>query len=277
LLRRIIDILTQYDTDRTASWPVLKWILLYGFCLWIFVEFGFRCRDFLRAKAFPKLEADMRMAMFDHIQHHSPHYFNEHFAGSLANKISDMTTQVSQILLNFMLFLPAVFTCILSVILFAWINGLFALILGIWVVIHFAICFAFTPKCAHYSNVHGEARSSLAGKIVDSLTNNFAVNLFFRFPFEHSHIAVHQREEKEKNELSQRYVAWMFVCLSIIFVIGGVLLNGFMILYWMQRKISTGEIIQVFNTTFNVILVMWFLWRNDSSIFLNRLALRHKP
>ncbi len=33
-------------------------------------------------------------------------------------------------------------------------------------------------KCIHYSNVHGEARSTLVGKIVDSFTNNFAVNLF---------------------------------------------------------------------------------------------------
>jgi len=49
---------------------------------------------FLMAKAIPKLQADIRMTMFDHVQEHSPHYFNERFAGSLVNKITDMTTAV---------------------------------------------------------------------------------------------------------------------------------------------------------------------------------------
>ena len=41
------------------------------------------------AKAIPRVQADIRMSMFDHVQRHSPHYFNERFAGSLANKITD--------------------------------------------------------------------------------------------------------------------------------------------------------------------------------------------
>src|ERR1700730_17145950 len=108
LLRLIIDTMTHHDIDRASAWDSLKWLLVAGVCLWVFVEFCFRCRDFLRAKAFPKLEVDIRMAMFDHIQHHSPKYFNEHFAGSLSNKIGDMTTQVTSMLQNLMVFLPAV-------------------------------------------------------------------------------------------------------------------------------------------------------------------------
>ncbi len=119
LLRLIIDTLTQYDMDRTSAWASLKWLLVAGVCLWVFVEFCFRCRDFLRARAFPKLEADIRMAMFDHIQHHSPKYFNEHFAGSLSNKISDMTTQVTSILQNLMVFIPAVASSILILLFFS--------------------------------------------------------------------------------------------------------------------------------------------------------------
>ena len=28
-------------------------------------------------------------------------------------------------------------------------------------------------------------------------------------------------------------------------------------MYWTQNKITTGEVIQVFNTTFNVIMILW--------------------
>jgi ATP-binding cassette, subfamily B, bacterial len=257
LLRLIIDTLTQYDVARTGVWLDLKWLLIAGVCLWITVEFCFRCRDFLRAHAFPKLEANIRLVMFDHIQHHSPKYFNEHFAGSLSNKISDMTTQVTSILQNLMIFIPAVASSILILLFFSKVNPVFAAILGIWIVIHFTICFFFTSKCVKYSNAHGEARSTLAGKIVDSFTNNFSVNLFSRFQFENLRISRYQKIEQEKNYQAQHYVALMLLSLSILFLVGIITLNGFLILYWTQSKISTGEVIQVFNTTFNVVMILW--------------------
>jgi ATP-binding cassette, subfamily B, bacterial len=258
LLRLIIDIFTQYDTDRASAWPALKGLLIFGAALWVFVEACFRCRDFLQARAFPKLEADIRMAMFDHVQHHSPKYFNEHFAGSLSNKINDMTTQVILLLQNMTIFVPALATAILSITFFYQMNPLFAMILGGWICIHLAICFSFTKKCAEYSNIHGEARSSLAGKIVDSLTSNFTVNLFYRFKFEKQRIAIYQNEERFKNFRARQYTAWMFLWLSVLFLVGAFMINGVMIIRWMQGALTNGEIVQIFNTVWNVIMVMWF-------------------
>lgn len=257
LLRLIIDTLTQYQEDRTNAWNALRWLLVAGICLWIFVEFCFRCRDFLRARAFPKLEAHIRMAMFDHIQHHSPKYFNEHFAGSLSNKISDMTTQITSMLQHLMVFIPAVASSILIIFFFSKVNALFALILAIWILTHFAICLFFTSKCVEYSNIHGEARSTLAGIIVDSLTNNFTVNLFSRFQFEKLRIARYQKVEQETNHQAQYTVALMLLSLTLLFLVGIITLNGFMILFWTQNKITTGEVIQIFNTTFNVVMILW--------------------
>lgn len=257
LLRLIIDTLTHYDMDRAGAWMALKWLLIAGVCLWIFVEIFFRCRDFLCAHAFPKLEANIRMAMFDHIQHHSPKYFNEHFAGSLSNKIGDMTTQITSILQSLMVFIPAVASSILILLFFSRINPLFAMILAIWIVLHFFICVFFSAKCLEYSNEHGEARSTLAGKIVDSFTNNFAVNLFSRFQFENLRVARYQKIEQERNYRAQYYVALMLLFFSVLFLVGIITLNAFLILYWIQNKITTGEVIQVFNTTFNVVMILW--------------------
>jgi ATP-binding cassette subfamily B protein len=257
LLRLVIDTLTHYDTDRTAAWGSLRWLLVSAVCLWFLVEFCFRSRDFLRAKALPKLEADLRMAMFDHIQHHSPKYFNEHFAGSLSNKIADMTTQITSILQNLMVFLPAILSSILIVLFFSAVNPLFALILAVWITLHFSICIFFTSRCVKYANEHGEVRSQLAGKIVDSFTNNFAVNLFSRFKFERQRIAFSQRIEQEKNYRAQYYVALMLLSLSLLYIVGMITLNGLVIYYWIHNKISTGGVVQVVNTTFNVIMILW--------------------
>ncbi|CUI15890.1 ABC transporter ATP-binding protein [Candidatus Protochlamydia naegleriophila] len=283
LLRLIIDTLTQYDMDRLSAWDSLKGLLAAGVCLWIFVECCFRSRDFLRAKAFPKLEADIRMAMFDHIQHHSPKYFNEHFAGSLSNKIADMTSQVTSMLHNAMIFIPALAASILILIFFSAVSPIFALILAIWIVAHFAICFFFSAKCVRYSNDHGEARSQLAGKIVDSFTNNFAVNLFSRFKFERQRIASSQSVEQEKNFRAQYCVALMLMSLSLLFLVGIITLNGLLIFYWIQDRISTGEVIQVFNTTFNVVMILWIAgdllpqFFKSFGIASQALAVMHDP
>lgn len=257
LLRLIIDTLTAHETNRSAVFGDLGGLFAAAIVLWVAVEVCFRAKDFISARAFPKMEADIRMAMFDHIQHHSPKYFNEHFAGSLSNKVGDMTTQVSSLLQNLMIFISALGSSVLVLLFFYPVNPFFALILGIWIVIHFSICFFFTKKCVAYSAEHGEERSRLAGRIVDSFTNNFAVNLFARFSFEKVRINASQNLELEKNTKAQVYVAYMLVGFSILFLVGIISLNSFLILYWSQNKISTGEVIQVFNTTFNVVMVLW--------------------
>ncbi|HEY5236529.1 MAG TPA: ABC transporter ATP-binding protein, partial [Rhabdochlamydiaceae bacterium] len=258
LLRKIVDILTLYDIDRLSAWPFLKTLLIWGAGGIFFIEVGFRTRDYIAAKAFPQLESDIRMAMFDHVQRHSPKYFNEHFAGSLANKIGDMISSITTMLRNvFMLFIPACLICVLTILIFAQMNSFLALIVGMWILLHFTLTWIFTIKCAKYSHIHGEVRSTLMGKIVDSLTNNFVVNLFYRFRFEKDQIAHSQKEELKTNDKAQVYSVKMFTAMSVGFVIEIFILTGFAISYWLHGKISTGEIVQLFYTVWNLGMVIW--------------------
>lgn len=283
ILRLIIDILTHYDMNRLASWTALQGPLIAAVSLWFSIELFSRLRDFLRARAFPKLEADIRMAMFDHIQYHSPKYFNEHFAGTLSNKVSDLTSQVTSLLLNITLFIPAAAASVLILVFFSQVNMLFTTILAVWITLHFTICFLFSSNCVKYSNEHGEVRSTLAGKIIDSFTNNFAVNLFFRFRFESARIAAYQKVEQAKNYRAQRYVVLMMSTMSCLFVVGMVILNGFLIVYWVQSKLTTGEVVQVFNTTFNVLMILWVSGEllpqffNSVGIATQALSVMHDP
>lgn len=252
-LRKIVDILAHFDTDRLSAWPSLKTLLLWGAAGWIIMEGSFRLRDFLQAHAHPKLEATIRMAMFDHVQRHSPKYFNEHFSGSLSNKIGDMVLAISTILRNLLvLFIPSCFTCIVTIVIFSEVSASLALIIGIWIVIHFALSAVLTTKCAKYANLHGEARSTLAGKIVDSLTNNFVVNLFFRFRFEKDLIARYQKEEQKANLKAQVYTVKMFTSLCAVLALETFVLTGFVIFSWLHGQISTGIVVQVIYTIWSL-------------------------
>ncbi len=171
-----------------------------------------------------------------------------------------MVLTTSALLRNaLMLFIPAALSCVLTLIIFSQINAFLALIVGIWIVVHFTLCGIFTLKCAHYSYLHGESRSTLVGKIVDSLTNNVVVNLFFRFRFEKDHIAHYQRQEQKANYLAQVYSAKMFTSLSVAFLVEVFTLTGFIIFYWTHGKISAGEVVQSFYTIWNLSMIVWMV------------------
>src|SRR5579871_173771 len=137
ILHLVIDIFTHYEANRAAAWEALKLPIIGGICLVIYIELASRTMGFLMAKAIPKLQADIRMSMFDHVQHHSPQYFTERFAGSLANKLTDMTMQTELILQQlFWPIIPALSTCILGAIFLWFVNPLFAWILLGWIVVH---------------------------------------------------------------------------------------------------------------------------------------------
>jgi len=257
-LGKMVDVLTANDGERILAWPKLKNLLFVGGAFWVLIEASFRVRDFLQAKAFPKLEADIRMAMFDHVQRHSPNYFNEHFSGSLANKIGDMVLTVSNILRTMvMTFFPSLLICVTTIAIFAELNHLLAGLVTIWITVYGLISWIFTKKCAKYSTIHGEKRSVLVGKIVDSLTNNFVVNLFYRFSFEKDQISSYQLDERKSNATAQLYSAKMFTSLSAVFVIEFFILTFFMISAWMKGAITTGEVVQLFYTIWNLSMVVW--------------------
>jgi len=267
-LRKVVDLLDRFDTDRAHVWPLLQPWFLWGAILWLGMEFGFRFRGYLQALTFPKMEADIRMTMFDHVQHHSPKYFNEHFAGSLSNKIGDMVASVSLILRNgLVLFLPACLSCIVTIVIFAQMNALLATLTTIWIICHFAVSWLFTLQCTKYSDLHGKARSTLVGKIVDSFTNNFAVNLFFRFRFEKEELAHSQAAEQRAHKTAEMYSVKMFSVLSLLLSIEIFALTWFMLSYWMAGQISTGEVVQLFYTTWNIYMVVCVITDKAPEVF----------
>lgn len=259
LLRWVIDIFTQHEGNRMLAWDSLRVPIIASICLIAFIEINSRTMGFLLAKAIPKLQADMRMTMFDHIQHHSPRYFSERFSGSLANKITDMTTQVESILQQ--LYWPIISSIATSLLgaLFLWfVHPILSGILILWVIIHLSICLIFSKKCDLYEHRHGESRSTLLGKIVDSLTNYFAVNLFYRFRYEKGTLLPFQTEEEKSNVFAKKYVEKMRSVTSFFYATVGFLgINGVVVYLWLHDQITTGEVAQVFGTMLNIAMIMW--------------------
>jgi ATP-binding cassette, subfamily B, bacterial len=267
-LRMTVDTLTAYESHRENIFVALRVPIIYGIALWLLIEFGFRLQGFLLARFFPKLEANIRLTLFDHVQRHSPKYFNQHLAGSLTNKITDMTTHTTQAMWQFLYsIIPAFGTFLVSLYFYSQVNTIFTITLCLIMTVYVVVCWVFATRCTRKEQEHAESRSSLLGKILDSLTNNFSVNLLFRFHLEKKYIMQFQKEEKEKHIVAKKYVEFMRTCLSITFLSGGMIINGYMLYLWQQHRMSTGEIVQIFNMTWNIVLILWYAGVEIPSLF----------
>lgn len=255
----LVDTISNFTGDRANMWPAVAKPLIFGAILWVFVETTYRAAGFTGAKVFPRLEAAVRMSMFDYVQRHSYTYFGSNFAGSLSNKISDMTTSMTHVLqLVMQLFFPVILAVTMAIIFFALLSPLFALILGLWISVHMGICMLCAKTCSNYSNIHAESRSSLAGKIVDSFTNHLNVRLFSRHKFERDYLYRAQQDEQKKHQKSLFKIEKMKIALGIASFLGpGVAVNWLMLYSWQHEMITTGEVVFIFNTSWNITMMVW--------------------
>lgn len=256
---KLIDTLTSHMDDRANIFSVLTPLLIAGVCLWLTVELGFRLGGFLMAKALPKMEASVRMSLFDYVQRHSYQYFSNNFTGSLANKINDLPPSLSRMVhLVMPLFVPVAVAIVFGIILFTWVQPLFGAILTLWVCLHLGISFYYAKRCDQLSHYHAEARSKLAGKIVDSLSNYLNAKLFARYRYERDYVEKYQLEEQKLNERSQWFIELTKIPLGIVgFLITGLGMIGLTIYYWQQSMITNGEVIFILNATSNISIMAW--------------------
>lgn len=257
---KLIDILTNYMGDRSNIFVILIPLIFAGIGLWFVVELGFRSGGFIWAKAIPKLEADIRMNLFDYVQRHSYKYFSNHFAGNLSNKINDLPPCISRILqLVQLLFLPVAFAVVIAIGLFTSIQPLFGLILLSWITLHLGVCLYFAKRCDDLSHIHAEARSQLSGKIVDSLSNYLNTKLFSRYTYELDYVKKYQEIERKKHQHSLWYVELVKIPLGVFsLIIPGCLLIGLTLYYWKHEQITNGEVVYILNGSANIMMMAWF-------------------
>ena len=260
LFGKIIDGFTNYIGLREEAWPILRAPILGAMGLWIGIEVSFRLGGILMANVFPKLEKQIRMYMFSHMQDHSQAYFSTHFAGNISTKISDMVDNMNHVLnLIMTLFLPMLLALIISTVIFYQLSPFFASVLIGWALIHMGIGIMYASRCTYYSTIHSETRSQLNGRIVDSLTNYFAVKIFSNKKYELNFVGELQKQEQKQNKQQLVYIEKVRVVLGILSFLGpGLGLNGYAYWCWTHHLVTVGDIVLVFNTSWNIIMMLWW-------------------
>ena len=164
--------------------PALTYIAL-GFG----INFVYRIYDYLSLRLMPSLYNDIVIKVLDYTEQHSHSYFQNHFGGSIVNKISEMARAVQDIVETIIhRFISHSLALLIACFAMASVNLILALIFFTWVIAFLVSSYFFSKEPYFLSEQLSKTQSKLIGKIMDSVTNILTVRLFARQKFEINYV-----------------------------------------------------------------------------------------
>ncbi len=267
LLRKLVDAMVQAQpgSPQTSFMSTLKTGPLYIFMgmagTWVCMELIYRLYGFSDSWLFPRFEAAIRKAMLRRLMEHSHSFFANHPAGSLANKVNDMSRSPTRIFTMVIgLLIPVLVSIVVISVIFANLHIVFAGIFLGWAIIHIGIGLYFAPRCNARSAAHAASRSALQGRIVDIFSNMVAVRIFARQAFEYKEFLPRQNQEQQQQTQSLFYIEKMKIALGVASMLCiGVGEMGGALYAWSLGIISLGEAVLILNASWGITGMLWIL------------------
>jgi ATP-binding cassette subfamily B protein len=168
------------DTAAALVGPVSAFALLCGGEL----LFG-RIGSAIQLRLAPRQRQHVARALFQYLHRHSHRFLTENFAGALANRISETSHGVNQVMFSALTeFWPMSIVILVANLLLLRTNHWLGLFTGVWSLGFAAISLHLARTTQPLSSAASSARSRTAGMVVDSVTNHATVRLFARLDHE---------------------------------------------------------------------------------------------
>jgi ATP-binding cassette subfamily B protein len=267
-LKMIVDAFTKFDGHRQDIWATVQSAIWLIGTAWISLIVIMRLQYGWQAFVIPKYQAKMRLDLLNYVSEHSFEFFLNRFAGNIANKISDLVRTVEsmrEIICWHIISSIAVTSA--SLIMLYLVSPLFCLIMLSWISIHILIVMTQAKKINRISSENAEDKSVLSGSIVDILTNIMPVKLFAHQEFELDSVGFKQRIEASSSKQLILKMNLFRLCIDIPVTIMLGFTIYYIVRYWSLGKISTGDVVFIFNITFAVMNQLWWMGHALAELF----------
>lgn len=259
VLKLIIDHAVAVEGNKTAVFAAVKPYVILYVVLWILIATAMRLNDWFRLKLLPAVRADIIQNMFAYLNRHSHQYFQNNFAGSLANKIADMVSGTIAILSTAEDGFGQVIGLCIAIFTMFLIHPVFALVLLLWAASFIVIALYFLKPIQHYSDVFATSKTTMVGKIVDSISNVTNLRLFSRNAYENKVIQEAAMDTVNKDRAMQWYVLKMriFWDVSIVVLIGLNLI--ILVSMYSKNLVSIGDFTFIISLSISVFFNLWYV------------------
>ena len=241
-IKQMMDAVADAKTNNLDVWAnVENSLWLFGLLNLGIVLFS-RASGSLLVMFGPTLRRLVRRELFAYLQNHSQRYFLSHFAGSLANRISEVSMSVAHIIWTVLFdFWPLMISFSVSLVLLINVNVDLALTLGTWIFTYILISFFLALRCRRYAQQYAKARSLVSGKIVDSVTNIMNAKLFARRNYERAYLEDYLDQEVDsarKTFWFMERIRWFQFTAAMILMLGVI---GYALKIWTEDAMSVGD------------------------------------
>jgi ATP-binding cassette subfamily B multidrug efflux pump len=210
----------------------------------------------------PAVTTGIRWKTHRYVLRQSLGFFQNDFAGRIANKIIQTGTSLRESVIQL---IDAIWYASVqffgAAILFAASDWRLTIPLLIWLVAYVVALSYFVPRIKERSTEASEARSMLVGRIVDSYTNIMTVKLFAHADREDAYARDALREQMSKWQASLRLITGMEITL---YLLNGCLLAGACgtaIWLWTGQHVTVGDIAVVSGLVIRIVAMSgWVMW-----------------
>lgn len=259
VLKLVIDRVVAFEGDKSAVLGAVKPYVLLYMVLWVGIAIDMRCLDWVKLKMFPSLRFDIITKMFAYLGQHSHRYYQNNFAGSLSNKITDMQNGAINIFTTLDDGLAQCMGLCIAIITMLLVHPVFALILFIWALSFLAIAACFFKPVRDLSDIFATSKTSLVGKMVDCISNMGNVRLFARHGYENELIQAATGDTIRKDRTMQWAIIKMriFWDVSIIVLIG---INIYVLVHmYSKNQVSVGDFSFIISLSISIFYNLWYL------------------
>ncbi len=241
-VKEIIDAVTLANTTGTDIFAAAEHALILFALLNLGIVLFSRASGAALVMTGPKLRREIRMTLFSYLQHHSHRYFVSHFAGSLANRIAEVSMSSMHALWTITFdFYPLIIKSAVALVILFFASGELALVLSLWLGIYIFVSYLLAKRCRSYSQDFAAARSLVTGKIVDSVTNVMNAKMFARRQYEEDYLTDYLNHEVNHALRTYWYMEklrWFQFTAAMVLMIGIV---GFALKIWSEGNLTVGE------------------------------------
>lgn len=185
LLKLIID-----GANSTANTPLLLWttiavpVAIYA-SLSLLLNLTFRVWGITVLRLFPAIRESAISAVYFYLCQHSYRYFQEHFSGTLANKLSDLSNGLEPVIqLPNTVFIPRAMAAAFAVGMLTLVQPIFGLVLLVWLTVFVIITVIYAQYTENAALEFSEASTQFSGQMNDGITNIITTKIFANEKYE---------------------------------------------------------------------------------------------
>jgi len=186
----------------------------------IVIVIAFRFYEWILLRFHPNLKKHIGVMLMERMMNHSQNFYQNHFSGSIANKINDVSTGIPNILNIFIDRFCSHILGILVAIYTVWlVDFKFAVCLIFWIIIFLTVSIKLSRKARTLAHEAAEVNSTVVGNIIDILSNIGSVRLFGSNIIEINYLNENYKESVKVEQIRDWYLIKMHTFQKSSFIV----------------------------------------------------------